>query len=279
MKTLNSRCSTFALLALAIAAAATPARAETTNCTPITTVPYTIAVQGVYCFTGNLATAITSGVAITIATSNVTLDMNGFKLGGLGAGPSTQATGIYSYQRQNITIRNGIVRGFQHGIWLDDIAPFTTSQGHLVEDVLADQNTFFGFRVVGRACVVRRNQVVATGGGTLNDARAMEVVGPGNDVLNNRVAGTVGTGETRGIYIFYGTGTVLEGNRVSGDLSGFVAYGLLIESSSGVLVAGNRITMADSGIVFQTSSGKYMDNLTYDVTTPFTGGTAVGTNN
>jgi len=45
-----------------------------------------------YCFTGNIATAIT-GVAITIATNNVTLDMNGFKLGGLAAGTGTRARG------------------------------------------------------------------------------------------------------------------------------------------------------------------------------------------
>jgi hypothetical protein len=38
---------------------AVPAFAETVNCTSITTLPYTISVQGVYCLTGDLVTGIT----------------------------------------------------------------------------------------------------------------------------------------------------------------------------------------------------------------------------
>jgi hypothetical protein len=71
-------------------------QAETVNCTAITALPYTISTQGVYCLTGNLSTGMTSGSAITIATNNVVLDLNGFKIGGLAAGPDTNATGIYS---------------------------------------------------------------------------------------------------------------------------------------------------------------------------------------
>src|SRR5262245_55252905 len=122
-----------AVLALAFAVAGS-AHAETTNCTPITTLPYVITVQGVYCFTGNLATAMTSGNAIDVQTSNVTIDLNGFKLGGLAAGFGTSANGIHANQRQNITIRNGIVRGFRAGVFLED-SSFTVSQGHVVEDL------------------------------------------------------------------------------------------------------------------------------------------------
>src|SRR5262245_22555644 len=182
--------STLALTALAICSAATRADAETVNCTAITSVPYTISAQGVYCFTGNLATAMTSGNAITIATSNVTLDMNGFKLGGLAAGLGTSTVGIFANQQQNITIRNGIVRGFLHGIHIQDNPPFTTSQGHVVEDVLADQNTFIGMQIEGHGCVLRRNQVVASGGTTLaDDAAGILIIGSDNDVLDNGVAG------------------------------------------------------------------------------------------
>ena len=46
-----------------------------------------------------------------------------------------------------------------------------------------------------------------------------------------------------------------------------------------MLAAGKRITRADFGIYYDRSSGKYMDNLTSNVTIPFTGGTSVGTNN
>jgi hypothetical protein len=44
------------------------------------------------------------------------------------------------------------------------------------------------------------------------------------------------------------------------------------------LVVNNRITGADRGIDF-LGTGKYRDNLTADVTTPFFGGTDAGNNN
>jgi len=118
-----------------------PACAETVSCTPITVLPAVITVQGIYCFTGHLSTAITSGNAIDIQTNNVVLDLNGFKLGGLAAGPGTLANGIHAIDRQNITIKNGTIRGFLAAIVLIDAG---TSQGHVVEDMRADQNTFVG---------------------------------------------------------------------------------------------------------------------------------------
>ena len=113
------------LLAVALGPAAS--RAETVNCAPITTLPTIIAAQGIYCFTGHLSTAITSGNAIDIQTNNVILDLNGFKLGGLAAGAGTTAIGIHALDRQNITIKNGTVRGFLRGIQLEASGP---SQGH-----------------------------------------------------------------------------------------------------------------------------------------------------
>ena len=56
MSTTKSTASLLVLLTLIFGAA--PARAETVNCTPITALPAVITVQGIYCFTGNLATAI-----------------------------------------------------------------------------------------------------------------------------------------------------------------------------------------------------------------------------
>src|SRR5262245_46944859 len=123
------------LVVLAIALGAVPAFAETVNCTPITSLPAVITVQGVYCLTGDLSTAIAAGAAIDIQTNNVVLDLNAFKLGGLAAGPSTQAAGIRAVNRQNITIKNGTIRGFVQGILLDDSGG---SKGHIVEDIRAD---------------------------------------------------------------------------------------------------------------------------------------------
>ena len=145
-----------------------------------------------------------------------------------------------------------------------------------------DQNTGLGIRLFGRGCVVRRNQVIGTGGSTLSTvtgATGIAAYGPANDVLDNRVAGTAQTGTTVGIDIYAGAGSVIENNRVAGDLGGTAAVGINISQSTDVLVAANHVTSADSGIAFSNATGKYTGNLTSGVTIPFNGGTAVGTNN
>jgi hypothetical protein len=111
------------------------------TCTPITSLPNTITTPGVYCLTSDLATNVTSGNAIEIVTDNVVINLNGHTLDGQTAGLGTSTNGIYAYQRQNITIRNGTVRGFLFGIYLKDDSPYMTSQGHIIEDIRADQNT------------------------------------------------------------------------------------------------------------------------------------------
>ena len=62
------------------------AHAETINCTNITTLPATISTPGIYCLKQDESTAIESGAAIAITANNVTLDCNGYRLGGLQAG-------------------------------------------------------------------------------------------------------------------------------------------------------------------------------------------------
>ncbi len=151
------------LIALASALMATPAKAETIECTVIDTIPFIITVQGIYCLTGHLGTSLTSGDMITVEANNVTIDMNGFKLGGLAAGAGTNARGIYALDRRNITIRNGSIRGFFKGIWLDGGA--ANSSGHLLEDLRLDGNTFIGAQVEGTGNIIRNNQVVKPGQG------------------------------------------------------------------------------------------------------------------
>ena len=58
-----------------------------------------------------------------------------------------------------------------------------------------------------------------------------------------------------------------------------VSTGILFNGATGAFAVNNRITSADRGIAYDSgATGKYRDNLTFGVTTPFTGGTAVGTN-
>ncbi len=245
----------------AFAVRALPAHAETVNCTAITSVPAVLTLPGIYCFTGSLTTSMTSGNAITVQASNVTIDMNGFRLGGLGAGAGTSAIGISSQDRQNITVRNGTIRGFFTAVDFDSTNSFgPSSQGHLIEDIRADQNTGLGIQVEGVGNILRNNQVVRTGGSTLITGPDTSIIGIvvkgiGNRLLNNDVMTT-----TRG--------------------SAETSAGIVVSSgqSAETLVVGNRITSSDVGI-FISGTGKYRDNLTSGVTTPYTGGTDAGNNN
>ena len=62
-----------------------------------------------------------------------------------------------------------------------------------------------------------------------------------------------------------------------------VAYGIFFTLVTGGLAVNNRITGADHGIEYEISTGKYRDNLTFDVPTSpdmrFIGGKDVGNNN
>ena len=138
-----------------------------------------------------------SGIAIDIQANNVVLDLNGHKLGNLGAGPGTRAAGISAGNHTNITIRNGTVRGFYTGITLTSNTP--TSGGHIVENIRADLNTFTSIRVTGTGNIIRNNLVVATGGSTIVQS-AYGIMGgsffggSGNRLLNNDVINTVANG-------------------------------------------------------------------------------------
>ena len=273
-----------AILVTAVLFAPTPARAETTNCTAITSLPAVIDTQGIYCFTGHLSTADTSGNAIEITTNNVVIDFNGYKLGGLGGGAATYANGIYAYQRKNITIRNGSIRGFYRGIWLHDSSSYTASSGHLVEDINADGNTFVGIMVAGTGNTVRNNRIVSTGGSTnFMYAYGIVVYGPGVRVLSNDITDVAAqsTAHSKGIYLISCSNTVVEGNRIN-DLtspSGYT-YGIFMLNSTYVTSSENRVSgVADYGIVYNSSTGLYMGNIVSGATTPFSGGTAAGTTN
>ncbi len=189
------------LIALTTALMATPAKAETTECTVIDSIPFTITVQGIYCQKGNLSSSLTSGDMITVATNNVTIDMNGFKLGGLGAGAGTTANGIVAINRRNITIRNGSIRGFFRGIFLEGGA--ANSSGHLLEDLRLDGNRVIGARVEGTGNIIRNNLVVNTGPSDISTSAF-------------------------GLFINLSNDSVVEGNVISSVSESLAAEGIIV---------------------------------------------------
>jgi hypothetical protein len=266
------------LTASVLAAAVLPVTtvfAETLNCTPVTSLPATLSTQGIYCLTGNLADAITSGNAITITANNVTLDLNGWKVGGQAAGTGTAAFGIYS-TAANVTVKNGIVRGFYYGIYL-------TGRGAVVRDMLIDQNTWGGILVQGEGTVIEHNQIVDTGGttgGTNFNAVGIDSydTSVGTRISNNTISGlnATGSGSEWGMYVG-GTNSTASDNVVSDNAKptgGGTSYGIQQTNS---IAVDNTVSNFVYGI-YTITAGIYAHNTAFNCTTNYQGGTAAAGN-
>lgn len=202
-----------ALLAclLLVAGPARGAESDDTCSHFIDVLPVVITSQGTWCLRHDVSTALGFGNVISVQANNVTLDCNGFKIGGLAAGPSTQAIAINGPEATNATVRNCTIRGFWGGIFL-------SGGNALVEDNLLEGITFRGTEIGGGdQNLLRRNRVLDTGGCCIY-AVAIWAYG---DVIDNVVAGvatTQATGSQSVGIVLQGAGNVARGNRVSGVL-------------------------------------------------------------
>jgi parallel beta-helix repeat protein len=80
--------------------------------TPISTLPFTISSAGAYYLTTNL-TGVAGSHGITINSSDVTVDLNGFALSGV----ADSLNGIHlSTDRGNLSVQNGSITGWAIGI-------------------------------------------------------------------------------------------------------------------------------------------------------------------
>jgi hypothetical protein len=205
--------ATLVLFAL-VAAAPAHAAPSYDGCTEtITALPVVITTQGTWCLKSDLATPIASGNAIEIQVNNVTIDCNGFKLGGLAAGDATAAYGVYASGRLNATVRDCKIRGFGFGVSL-------AGSGHVIEDNLLEGNTIIGAEVSGAGSIVRRNRIIDTGGSSIAAHQAFGVsASDGADVVDNSIIGLSashsGGAWVRGILVTSGITTQIAGNRVS----------------------------------------------------------------
>lgn len=262
----------------------TAADGASDSCIPIAQgdVGVPITQSGVYCVVENLIYSNPSGHPIDIQADDVTFDLQGWVLDGSTEGAVAEANGIYAFQRTNVVIRNGVIRGFLRAIFLEDGPPYAASRGHLVEDIVADGNTSIGIDVEGSGITLRRNRVVGTGGSTQHDyAFGIRAVGSGNEVRENFVTTTTGgAGVGFGIFLSDADRSVVLGNVVLATTStGGGSAGVHIANSTHVTARNNIVTTAEVGISFEGSSGKYMGNLTNDISAmAFNGGFAVGIN-
>ena len=212
------------------------------NCTGyITTVPTTITAQGTWCLKSDVSTAIASGAAITVGANNVTLDCNGFKLGGLSAGAGTLTKGIHAKERIGLTVRHCNVRGFHYGVL------FEGGASHVVENSSFLGNTFAGTSATTVDNVIIRDNVLTdTGGSTITSwPNPIQVVG--------------------------GSGAIVSGNVINGVVPGGTSGnvdGIQMSSTArGAIVSGNRIFGLHAGTngtatgITLSPYGKSLDNI------------------
>ncbi|MDJ0613974.1 MAG: hypothetical protein QNJ29_09875 [Rhizobiaceae bacterium] len=237
-----------AFAAAVLAFYSTSSQAETTECTEITSLPATITAQGVYCLKRDLTTNITTGNAITINTNNVTIDFNGWKLGGAAAGPGTNANGVFANGRKNITLRNGNIRGFHIGIYLLGFS--TSSSGHVVENTLVDAARFHGLLVEGSNIKIVNNRIFNTGGSANFDRSFGIFAGRGNGIhiQDNTISVVSETNRASGLFVFEGDDVQIRNNRVFDLIGATNQSGITVESSNRVILVGNSVTDASGGV-------------------------------
>ena len=195
---------------------------------------------------------------------------------GLGAGAATLANGIFAVNRKNITIRNGSIRGFLQGVFLDENIG-AASSGHLLEDLLLDGNRQVGATVEGSGIVIRNNRVVNTGPTDLSTvAFGIFVTATNTVIANNVVSDTSESGIARGIFVFDSALIEVRGNTILDTRDATNKNGIEINSSTDVTVIGNRIlNAAGTGTVgvFQTNSTgvNCIDNTIAGFTTALSG--------
>ena len=246
----------FALLLAGLATVPATARAAQSydSCAGfIDSLPVVITSQGTWCLRKDLATAMTSGAAIEAKTNNVTIDCNNFKIGGLAAGDASTTYGIYSSNRQNITVRNCNLRGFYGGVFLYKGA------GHLIENNRVDNALSYGLFMLtdfSSSGVIRNNLVYATGG-TPNNYMPLGISGVA-DMIDNTVDGVFSTAANAapiGLDAM-GPGTEIRGNRVRGLVASGTGQAIgLRMMANGIIATGNRFTSQTTlqGIAIQGS--------------------------
>jgi parallel beta-helix repeat protein len=241
------------MLLAAIAAASLPA--TTTRAAEsfdgcagfIDSLPATIATQGVWCLRKDLSTAVASGAAISVAASNVTIDCNGYKVGGMAAGETSTTRGVSATGRQNATIRNCALRGFYRGIELLGEA----TGGHVVENNRVEQSLTRGIYLEGENNLVRGNRVFDTGGAP--NSTASWGMGGSADFIGNTVSGGFAAApSTQYVYgiVLTAPGTardnIVRGLAKTQGVSG-AATGIHVGVATGVVIRENHVSAVEPG--------------------------------
>ncbi|MBI1841517.1 MAG: right-handed parallel beta-helix repeat-containing protein [Verrucomicrobia bacterium] len=122
---------------------------------------FKITAPGSYYLTGNIVLstrlgAVTKQVGIEVAASQVTIDLNGFRISGSGVAQSLSGISVSSTYK-NVTVKNGTIAGWgAHGIKAAGVKCSS------FQDLCLDSNDDTGLSA-GDECVVRNCRAVSNG--------------------------------------------------------------------------------------------------------------------
>ncbi len=214
--------------------------------------PYVISTPNTsYRLTGSLNVP-TGKDGIDVSAPNVTIDLNGFSIVGLGSSSNTPI-GINS-SGEMVTVENGWVSGFGTGVQL--------GFGSILKDVHADNN-FNGIEV-GTACVVTGCTANSCGGTGIQCQATCTIT---DNTANYDSAGGITCGAPGS-----GNASVISGNTVTTDGVGIHCVG------SSCLITGNIVSYNTTGIQAADLTTGYGGNVLYFNTTPILKGTSMGNN-
>ncbi len=273
--------SAYAALLLILA----PVAAVGQTCTPVTTLPATLSSPGVYCLTSNLSYSGAAD-AIVISAHDVVLDFQQFRL------RSTSGNnGVLVSSGDDVVVRNGKIDGFVNAIRLSG------GRAALVEKMRVSQTGNISIVSTANSPIIRENRVDRAGATAIstfgNQVKILDndvtfhvnntYYGIGTDgnqtlVQGNRLSQVSGYGIT-----VLGAGNIVRDNVVNGVSNTVTLIGVLtpVTGGSSAIVEGNVLRNGAVGIsAGPATTGKYRDNITHEVTTPYdTGGLIDAGNN
>jgi hypothetical protein len=250
----RSRFRGLALTAVALAACAHDASAETTNCTAITAVPTTITSPGIYCLTGDVSLP-GAGTAFTVdGPEGVVIDLNGYTVYGGGSG-----TALLVRNAKRVTMRNGsvidVARAAQiqsGGAWtqLEDLKIIVTGYYPTIESH-------------GHGTVIQRNWIE-------RGKPVIRTYGAATRISDNDIMFATDAIDIEGY------GVTIEDNRVIRSAASAGSFGIRTSGGHAIL---SRNTVAGFSICFDMGqSTRYRENVTNVCTNTYTGGVSAGSN-
>jgi len=223
------------LRAVSVVVALCAAQTVGAACTTLfTTVPYVISAPGEYCLMRSARLTV-PGNAITINSSNVTVNLQGYSIFTGVTVDGQYAVGIYSMGRNNITVRNGRLRGFTKGVEMQSDQLSTAN--YLVEGLIVRSSGLIGLDVRGGNSTIQDNVVSDTRARFAPSqfviAIANSAFGGTATIRNNRVDNTRGSG------------------LIPPDFDGLPAIG-----AEGIVVDGAPSATIDNNTITDTTAGK-----------------------